>query len=192
LELNAIRVDIEKIRAENDGLRHDQAAALAKHESTLKRQVDFKDSEIADERKAVEALRAQVLRLTATNKELTGQLDAAKPVGVNATKEVRALERQLRSAKTELENSRSELLAKVTELKTLREKLDNEKKKSAQLFTDKVSSDSKARNIEGELVKYRQDSMRLNQTVPTPAATPALAADSSDEEDVPPKEEKRA
>lgn len=56
-------------------------------------------------------------------------------------------------------------------MKSLREKFDAEKKKSAQVFTDKIGSDSKARNMENELVKYRHEAMRLTQTVPTPSGT---------------------
>jgi nucleoprotein TPR len=188
-ELRSLRTEVEKVKAESEVLKRDQRGAQDKFEQSLKRQVEFKDSEIQDERKMVESLRASVTRIQASNKELQGQLDVVKPVGVNSTKEIRALERQLRTAKTQVEEARAEALAKVTELKTLREKFDAEKKKTAQLSTDKVSSDSKARNIENELVKYRQESMRLTQTVPTPSATPAPAPDSSDE-DV--KEAKRA
>lgn len=43
----------------------------------------------------IESLRATVARLQASNKELQGQLDATKPTAMNATKDVRALERQV-------------------------------------------------------------------------------------------------
>jgi len=181
-QLRSLRSELDKVKGESEALQRDQRNAQDKFEQSLKRQIEFKDSEIQDERKMVESLRTTIARIQATNKELQGQLDVVKPVGVNSTKEIRALERQLRTAKTQVEESRAEALAKVTELKTLREKYDAEKKKTAQLSTDKVSSDSKARNIEHELVKYRQESMRLTQTVPTPSANPAPAPDSSDDE----------
>jgi len=60
--------ELEKVKVESEGLKRDQRNAQDKFDASLKRQVDFKNSELDDERKSIETLRATVLRLTATNK----------------------------------------------------------------------------------------------------------------------------